>query len=228
MSRMLQASNRSSFLSVLLARSCCIALFCIASCGGDGGSDPGVTFGGAACESGVSFAQVSVKGYDELYNFENHLNQSVQVIFDTAKQDPVCADLVQPNEILPWVRIDLQDSQSSNGALDFQLVEVGGRNAPVLATYAIPDSSKESVHGTFAYRTSSYYMPEGLECDVTYQGSYCPTAADGQSNSKTTFAFSAAGTVDCTITPRRGGTPTTCHGVLTATNVTLEAGYYGE
>lgn len=201
------------------------SLLSFTSCGGGGSSDSEVTFGGAACESGVSFGQTSGTGYDELYNFESHLNQQVQVIFDTKSQSPECADLASANQVLPWIRVDYQAASTALDALKFELVERGGRNSPILATYNIPDSSKQSIQGTFAYQTE---LRSGVLCEVEYTGSYCPRMANSQSNSETSFIFSADGAVDCSVAPSAGGTAFTCHGLLTARNVIFNSAYYGE
>jgi len=216
--------NRISSTARYIKASAVLAL-CLTSCGGSGSSESGVTFGGAACESGVSFANVSSKGYDELYNYENHLNQSVQVTFDTKNQSSECASIVTAYQVLPWVRIDLQDPLTSQDALKFELVERGGRNAPILSTYTIPDASLESVHGTFTYQTE---VQSDLVCQVQYEGAYCPRQATTQPSNETTFIFSANGTVDCTLTSRSTATTTTCHGVLTASDVIMDGAYYGE
>lgn len=201
-------------------------LFSLASCGsGGGGTQSEVTFGGAQCESGTSFSQTSSKGYDELYNFENDPNPPVRVVFNTTDQSAECANLVTAEQVLPWVRIDFQDYNTNQDALTFELVQHGGRNSPVLATFDIPDSSKESIHGTFAYRTE---VGSDLVCEVNYSGSYCPHAATSQTHFETTFIFSAQGTADCTLAAQNGGAATACHGIISATNVTLNQGYYGE
>lgn len=202
-----------------------VSLLSLGACGGGGNSDSEISFGGAACESGVSFEQTSGKGYDELYNFENNLNQQAQVVFDTTSQSSECAGLASASQIFPWIRVDLQDASMSLDALKFELVEPGGRNSPILATYNIPDPSKQSIQGTFAYQTD---LQAGTVCEVVYSGAYCPQTARGKSNGETAFVFSADGTVDCSVTPSAGGTPTTCRGVLTARNVILNSGFYGE
>jgi hypothetical protein len=142
-----KCSSVRSFASLVLPL--CLSL---TSCSGGNDSSSAITFGGAKCESGVTFAGGSELGYDYLYNFERQLNQNVHVIFDTSHQAQECSNLLTPSQVLPWVRVDYKNSASpSPNDLTFELVEPGGRNSSTLATYDIPDSSKQSIHGAFGY-----------------------------------------------------------------------------
>lgn len=224
---MLYCNRRAFFfLSHIFGLSLSLAL---TSCGGGGGNDSPtpITFGGATCESGYSFGKDTSQGYDELYNFTRDPQPKVTVAFDPSGQSAECAGIVSAAEILPWIRISFQDLSGDGDSLKFEMVQPGGRNESILATYAIPDASLQSIHGTFAYQITTYPSSgnQRVTCNVSYDGSYCPSKASSQTD---TMDFSADGTVECTIPSSSGAAPTVCRGSVSATNVTLSALYYGE
>jgi hypothetical protein len=228
---MLYFNRRAFFLSHIFGLSLSLTL---TSCGGGGGnaSPTPITFGGATCESGYSFGKDTSQGYDALYNFTLEPQPKVVVVFDPSGKSAECAGIASAAELFPWIRIDV-DLSGTGESLKFEMVQPGGRNEPIIATYAIPDASLQSIHGTFAYQITKYLssVNQRITCNVSYDGSYCPSKASSQTDtmdSSSAMDFSADGTVECTIPSSSGAAPTVCRGSVSATNVKLSASYYGE
>jgi hypothetical protein len=210
-------------------------LLVVNACGGsDSSSRNSVSFGGAACETGATFGDISRTGYDTLYNFESQSNVPVALNLDTRNNAKECGDVLTAQAVFPWVRIDTQPPHDDPSKLSMQLVEEGGRNSPVLATFAVADFNAQSAQGEFSYSLSfktynaDYSVASEVDCDVKYQGSYCPRFAKRSSSAATQFDFSADGSISCAVNYADGSAAGRCDGTLSATNALLNAGFYGE
>jgi hypothetical protein len=207
----------------------------INACGGsDSSSSNSVSFGGAACETGATFGDISGIGYDTLYNFESQSNVPVTLNLGTRNNAKECGEVLTAQSVFPWVRIDTQPPYDEPSKLSMQLVEEGGRNSPVLAIFAVADSSAQSAQGEFSYSLSfktynaDYSVASQVDCNVKYEGSYCPRFANRSSAPATQFDFSADGSISCAVKYTDGSAQGRCEGTLGATNAALNAGYYGE